>query len=172
MKKTNKVVLFLGIISGLSACGGSGGDGVSNFAGVWTGSTTLVEDSCGLINPEINYMSFNHLINQDVDKILIDNGAVVFSGELIDDSSFSASLNRSINPVQNHQNCKETVVWRYEQLSRDQAQFVVRKSDIACSDNFKCSFTFTGNAYRYSINPDAPIPVDPGIGGGLLDSDL
>ncbi len=173
-KKLLTTIIGVAALYSLSACGGSSSDdsGVLSVAGVWQGSTTLIEDTCGAVDPNIPYLSFNHLINQDIDKILLDNGASVFSGKLVDDM-FEADISRATTLVKNHGSCTEVVTWRYDSIRKEAVDFVVRKSDITCQDKFACSFTFNGSGYRVNTDPNnGPIPVDIGIGGGLLEGDL
>lgn len=165
--KYNRTPLLLSsVLASLLGCGGGGGgDGQADFAGVWNGSATFVEDTCPGAEEEFS-IYFAHLINQDGTDIVLDNGASVFQGTA-SESGFSVALKRAARePVPFFGTCEETITWRYEQIERDIANFVVRTSTITCVDGAtsqSCSRTFTGSAYRQNSRP--VFPIDIGVGG-------
>ncbi|MFN8389747.1 MAG: hypothetical protein U0136_05605 [Bdellovibrionota bacterium] len=149
----------------LAACGGGGGGGNDKFAGVWSGGASLVDDTCGAISDTYAFISFNHLVNQDGDSVLLDNGLVTFSGSVTGDDSFSVAADRPYRALFEGATCTEHVTWRYDSIKRDTANFVVRNSTVTCHQGSTvqtCEFAFTGTAYRGNGHP---IPVDIGIGG-------
>lgn len=163
------------LVSAVTGCGGDGGGdegGIGDFAGVWSGSANIVEDTCRTDFVEFSIF-FNHLVNQNGPVIVLDNGASTFQGTA-EQQSFTASQTRApLDPPPNAGACEEEVVWRYDAIERDTAQFVVRKSTIRCSDGQRtseCARTFSGSAFR--AGDPRPIPIDPiavddgVIGGG------
>ena len=146
-----------------TSCGGGGG-GTSQFAGVWNGGVSLVEDECHLVSDSQTFLSFVHLINQDGDSIVLDNGALTFSGTVTGDKSFSVDVSRASTLLSGHGSCSETITWRYEQIKRNNAPFVVRSSEISCTDGTKCAFSYSGSGYR-NDNGGGPIAIDDGVGG-------
>ncbi len=156
--QTRRKLCTIVIAAIMCGCGGGGGSN-AKFAGVWDGSVSLVDDGCGVVTQDQSFLSFSHLVNQDGDSIVLDNGAMEFSGSVTGDNSFSVAASRQsrINPE-----CNETITWRYEQVQRDQALFVVRTSQIVCPDGNTCTFTFSGQGFR---NGGGPITIDTGVGG-------
>ncbi len=165
--KINRMWLAAGLFS--VGCGGSGGgDGIGNFDGVWNGNASLVEDTCfqyGASDPFNFGVYFSHLVNQDGAVIVLDNGASTFSGTAGEDS-FSVSQDRTYTgDFASGKPCFEKITWRYEKVLRDNAQFVVRRSDVTCEDGtVRCATTFTGSAYR-SGGPLIAIDSTPANGG-------
>ncbi len=148
----------------ICACGE---DGSSDFAGVWFGNATLVEDGCGVVDPQRPFITFQHLVNQDGDTVVLDNGALSFSGSKESSDSFKVTAERARSPLQAGQSCTETITWRYEAIDQDQAEFVVRSSSVVCSKDgvtSSCEFSFTGSAFQEGFS--GPIPIEPGAGGG------
>lgn len=153
----------LGAAALLVSCGGGGG-GKSRFAGVWSGGVSLVEDDCHLVPDFQTFLSFVHLVNQDGDHIVLDNGALTFSGSVTGEQGFSVDTTRASAALSGHGACSETVTWRYEQVERGNAPFVVRSSAIACGDGTKCAFSYSGSGYR-NDNGGGPIVIDNNIAG-------
>lgn len=164
MKRLVSVMIVGALVAG---CGGSGGDGRGKFSGVWSGGGSLVENSC----PGVSYdygIYYTHLVNQDGDKIVLDNGASTFEG-VAGERSFSASQRRSFAGTLNGiGNCIEDIQWRYEEIDRDAASFVVRRSTLSCSSGAQsatCSTVFSGSGYRQG-GVNLPIAIEDGIGDG------
>lgn len=163
-KSFSALLLILGAFCGCSG-GGGGGD---EFAGVWSGSVTLVEDSCGFAAPD-SYLYFTHLVNQTESEVALDNGFETFSGEPTGSGSFSVSATRDIvNPLTG-QTCSGVITWRYDAVEKDYAGFVVRSTDVTCETG-KCKISFSGSGYRStnSVNPVPVVSEDNSSEGGLL----
>ncbi len=143
-----------GVVQGCGGGGGGGNDGFGDFAGVWNGSASLVEDSCIQLQSAI---FFNHLVKQDRGVVTLDNGATTFDGAAEADS-FTVSASRPFpgGTFGGVGNCTEEITWRYEAVRRNEAQFVVRQSNVSCSESGRtstCSTTFSGSAFRNGGGP-------------------
>ena len=164
MRRLGNLIL-IGALAG--GCGGSGGNGKGKFSGVWSGGGSLVETSCPGVAYEYG-IYYTHLVNQEGDKILLDNGASTFEGAA-GERSFTASQRRSFAGTLNGVgNCIEDIQWRYEEIDRDAASFVVRRSTVSCSSGAQsasCNTTFSGSAYRQG-GVNIPIAIEEGIGDG------
>ncbi len=65
----------------LTGCGGGGGGSdVEDFSGVWSGNAALVDDTCGAISTDQQFIFFTHLVNQNEVVIALDNGFLAFTG--------------------------------------------------------------------------------------------
>ncbi len=173
VRRVYRLSLWVGLLATVSTgCGGGGGGG-SSFAGTWTGSVSLVEPGCGLDNQDQPFISFSHLINQNADTVVLDNGAMTFTGAVTGAQSFSVSATRPSRIIPGDGGCTETITWRYENVKRDEAPFVVRSSEISCGDGTKCSFAFSGSGFR---NGGGPITIDDSTGpdsqGSIAESDI
>lgn len=168
--KRRSVSILSALLAGVSICGCSGGGGSGDeFAGVWSGSVTLVEDGCGFVSPDY-FLSFTHLVNQNESQIALDNGFENFSGTAANDQSFSVSSTRDINNPLTGGSCSAVITWRYDAVEKDYAGFVVRTTDVTCGES-KCKIGFSGSAYRSSSNIGVPVPViseDNSSEGGFL----
>ena len=129
----------------LAACGGGGGGTSSNIPGVWLGSVALIEDSCGNVPLNEQYLSFVHLVNQSGTAVTIDNGAQSFAGTTTAEDAFLVSGTRPSKAA----GCSETISWRYEKITETQAPFVVRN-------------TWTGSASHPIDFGSNPIPLYEG----------
>lgn len=168
MKRNIVSWIVIGIVG--AGCGGSGGgDERGKFSGVWSGGANVVESSCPVSGLEYG-IYYTHLVNQDGDKIVLDNGATTFEGTA-GDRSFHASQRRGyVGTLNGVGNCVEDIQWRYEEIDRDVAQFVVRRSTVSCSsgsDSATCTMTFSGTGYRQG-GVNLPLPIEPGIGDGSV----
>ena len=147
----------------LTGCGGGGGGSdVEDFSGVWSGNAALVDDTCGAISTDQQFIFFTHLVNQNEAVIALDNGFLAFTGAVQSEASFTASTTRDRPPVLGADSCSETITFRYEAISNNQAQFVVRNSDVTCktgSQTSQCKFAFSGNAFRTSAPSPEPRPL-------------
>jgi hypothetical protein len=156
-------IALTGIFFAIGCGGSSSSDDTPPFSGVWYGNASLVEDSCGVITDQQQFIYFTHLVNQNDAEVILDNGFSVFTGAAQSESSFLVETVKQREPINGKNGCSETITFRYEGISDTQAQFVVRSSEINCgtgADTFSCKFAFTGNAYR-PIPPggDEPVPI-------------
>lgn len=142
----------------LAACGGGGGGTSSNIPGVWLGSVALIEDSCGNVPLNEQYLSFVHLVNQSGTAVTIDNGAQSFAGTTTAEDAFLVSGTRPSKAA----GCSETISWRYEKITETQAPFVVRKSKLDCAGGNTCTNTWTGSASHPIDFGSNPIPLYEG----------
>lgn len=175
-----KKIYSMLVLSALLGCGGGGGGDDSDFAGVWTGTVSLVEDGCGVVDPAAAYVFFTHLVSQDQEDIVLDNGLVTFSGSVRGENGFEVSTERAASPLAAGQTCTETIVWRYAEVDGDSAPFVVRRSTLTCTGGDTpqtCQYAFSGSAYRSNNHGGGFPPVvfqtegDGGPGDASASSD-
>lgn len=164
MKRLGGILMIGALVAG---CGGSGGEGRGKYSGVWSGGGNLVETTCPGVVYEFG-IYYTHLVNQEGEKIVLDNGASTFEG-VAGERSFTASQRRSYAGTLNGVgNCIEEIQWRYEEIDRDAADFVVRRSTVSCASGTQsasCSTTFSGSGYRQG-GVNLPIAIEDGIGDG------
>lgn len=152
--------LLLVTLLALVACGGGGGGSEEKFAGVWSGTVSLVDDTCGVIDLNNQFVSFTHLVNESETDVVLDNGLTTFAGTRQSDNSFRVSTLRDRAPLSGTDNCVEEIVWRYEEVNRQSAQFVVRGSTVTCTTGdivTECQFAFSGSAFKTSGGGGGPI---------------
>lgn len=168
MKTKVEALIVVFLLSATSCGGGGGGGSGAEFAGVWYGNANLVDDTCGIISDTQQFITFNHLVNQDGEKIVVDNGLLSLLGAVTGEKSFTVTVERARAPLASGQTCTEKITWRYESVSKARAEFVVRNSEIDClkgTTETSCTFAFSGTAYRQGEYFGGPIPIEPGIGG-------
>lgn len=166
--------LFL--LLGLFFCGcGGGGGGFLDVAGVWWGNATTLEDTCPYFTE--SYIYFKHLVNQDDTAVVVDNGAMAFTGTPEERGAIVASATRpSARQLNGITNCQEEITWRYEAIEEDYSDFVVRRSVVTCTDGnlvAQCQVVHTGFAHRSrSPGGPAPYPIDTEVQGAVSDTTL
>ena len=137
----------------LVACGGGGRNSEEKISGVWSGTVSLVDDTCGIVGPLNQFVSFTHLVNESGTEVVLDNGLTTFTGTRQSDNSFRVSTERGRAPLVDGQTCVEEIVWRYEEIDRQSAPFVVRSSTVTCTEGdaiTECQFAFSGSAFKNS----------------------
>ena len=151
---------LLAVVSASAGCSGGGGGGGDDFAGVWNGSVTLVEDSCGFVSPDY-YIYFTHLVNQSETQVVLDNGFETFTGAPANEGFLVSNTREIVSPATGGP-CSAVISWRYDAIEKDYAGFVVRTTDMTCGSGAaetKCKISFSGSGYRTTSNISNPIPI-------------
>ena len=152
----------------LGCGGGGGGDDTTDFTGVWSGNASLVDDTCGVITPDQQFIFFTHLVNQNQNQVALDNGFLSFSGTVQNEKAFLVETEKARAAVPGTTDCTEKVSFRYDAVTNNEAQFVVRSSTVNCTadsgEAFECKFAFTGSAFRATVSGSGgrpfPLPVE------------
>jgi hypothetical protein len=153
-QRSHTLLVFAGsiLVGSLIGCGGGSGDDDADFAGVWSGNASLVEDGCGFTNAD-TFIFFTHLVNQAENSVVLDNGFDGFAGTVSGDDGFEVKTDRSIvNPLTG-QACPATISWRYDAVEENTASFVVRSTEVRCAGAGICKIAFSGSAFRASDRP-------------------
>ena len=153
-------LIALLLLASTYGCGGGGGGDTSVIPGVWIGSLSLIDNSCPDLAPEDKFLSFSHLINQDGQDVVVDNGIQTFIGKTTAENSFEAELNRNVST---RPACRETLSWRYEKMTETQAPFVIRRRRVDCGTSFgTCSSSWSGTAFNSEKSGGFPYPLYEG----------
>jgi len=144
--------LFL--VLGLASCGGGGGGGGSDvpfFGGVWTGSASLVRNTCNLPVGQTVTNGFPHTVNQlDTEVVLEEAGGTTWRGIVRGTDGFLVGRSTPTSDYGNGLFCSTDAGIAYQNVEGDTGDvvFALALSCARGSEQLNCEIAYSGTVTR------------------------